>query len=239
MEKAFLNRGKFGGISGDDIFLTDGSEGFVDPSKLTGQNAQHIQFRMDSLCISTHKGDVNRSFQCMALLRKKELSLTCLNMLAKYASIYDGPHTLLSVQPSIIIDGHLSLIDLKIGPEYQRCCKPSPDKVWLSAHVFKTYSVKWDPKLFDNYLQHVDDIHDQVRDVVDLDNPFSTYGEYCCGIFATVDWYGEYKHQATRITYESSEVFLRSIIRYGFHQDMWYTRLSTLGGKMPFSYLIP
>jgi hypothetical protein len=127
---------------------------------------------------------------------------------------------------------------LKVGPEYQRCCKPSHDEVWLSAHVFKTSGVDWDPKFFDFDLQHVDDIHCQVRDGVDRDNPFSTYGESCCGIIATVDQYGEHKHQATRVPYDVSKIFHYSNIRFGFCRDTWYKRHSPLGGETSFNYPI-
>jgi hypothetical protein len=77
-------------------------------------------------------------------------------MLAYDASIDDGPHALLSDQPSIIFDGHKSQMELETGPAYQQCCSPSEDAVWLSALVFKTSGVDWNPKLFDIDLEHVE-----------------------------------------------------------------------------------
>jgi hypothetical protein len=46
--------------------------------------------------------------------------------------------------------------------------KPSHDEFCLLIHVFLAPGVVWDPELFD--------ILDPVRDVVDRDNPFSTFG---------------------------------------------------------------
>jgi hypothetical protein len=199
---------KSGGIGGDAMIVTEGSERFGNVSRLARQNAHHIRFIMDTLFISMHKGDVNRSFQRIYLIGNA--SLSCLHMLASDASILDGPRALHSGTPSIIVDGHPSQMELKTGPAYQECCKPSQDAVWLSAHLFKTSGVDWDPKLFDIDLQHVDDIQDRVRGVVDLENPFCTYGEYCCSIFSTFDQYGEHKHQVTRMPCNSSTVIPRS-----------------------------
>jgi hypothetical protein len=97
------------------------------------------------------------------------------------------------------------------------------NQVCLLAHVFIIFSVDWDPKLFD--------IRDSVHNVVDRDNPFSTYGEYCCGSFATFDQNEEHKHRAARIPYESSTVFHCSILRFGVSPETWYKRLSPLGGE--------
>jgi hypothetical protein len=173
MKKAPLDRGNFGGISGNAMILTKSSEIFGDLSRLARQNAYHIHFTMDPLFISAHKCDVDRSFQRFLLIGKITISIHCLNMLAYNASSDDGPHALLSGKPKIVIDDHPSQINLNIGPEYQCCFQPSQYEIWLSAHVFKTSGGDWDPKLFDIDLQHVDDIHYQVRDVVDRDNPCS------------------------------------------------------------------
>jgi hypothetical protein len=128
--------------------------------------------------ISTHKGDVNGSVHRIALLGKEMISLSGLNIIAYDASVNDGPRTLPNGQPSILIHGQLSRMDLNIGPEYQQCFKPSRDGVWLSAHVFASSGVDWDPKYFFIFLQNLDDIHDVMRAVVDRDDPFSTYGEH-------------------------------------------------------------
>jgi hypothetical protein len=186
---------------------------------------------MDPLLISTHYGNFNGTFQSMALLGKETSSLSCLKMIAYETSNDDGPRTLHSGQPSILIDGHQIQLDLNIGPAYQRCCKPSQDEVCLSAHTYKTSGVEWDPKLFD--------IFDPVRDVVDRDYPFSTFGENCCGKFATFDQNGEHKHRATRIPFESSTVLHHSTIQFGFSPETWYMRLSPLGRETTFNYLIP
>jgi hypothetical protein len=88
-----------------------------------------------------------------------------------------------------------------------------------------------EPKLFD--------IHDQVRGFVESDKPFSAYGEYCCGILATFDQYGEHKHRATRIPYESSTAYHCSNILFGFSPPTWYKRLTPLGVEKTFNCLNP
>jgi hypothetical protein len=92
-----------------------------------------------------------------------------------------------------------------------------------------TSGVDWARKLFD--------INDQVCDVIDRDNLFSTYGEYCCGIFAAFDQYGEHKNQATGIPFDSSMFSHCSIIPFDFCLDTWYKRHPPLGGETPFNYL--
>jgi hypothetical protein len=71
---------------------------------------------MEPLFIFMHKCDVDRSFQRIYLIGNA--FLPCLNMIAKNASSDDGLHALLSGQPSFIIDGHPSQMELKICPEY-------------------------------------------------------------------------------------------------------------------------
>jgi hypothetical protein len=95
-----------------------------------------------------------------------------------------------------------------------------------------------DPKHFDNDLKNLDDIDDPVPDIVDQDNPFITYGEYCCGIFTAFDQYVEHSHQKPRKTCKSPSVFHRLVIQFGFGPDTWYKRLSPLEGETTFNYHI-
>jgi hypothetical protein len=118
MEKAILDRVKFGGICGDDMFVTEGSEQLVDSSRLAGHNAHHFRLSMDPLFISTHKGNVKKSFQRIELLGKETSSLSCLKIILYDASIDDGPRTLPSGQPSIPIDGSPRQFAFKIFPAF-------------------------------------------------------------------------------------------------------------------------
>jgi hypothetical protein len=169
MEKALLDRGKFGGISDDDMIdCIAGSEHFVGIKGFTGQNVDHIQIDTARSLLFAHKGDVIGIFQRKAFLGTGNISLLCGTMIAYDASIDDGPHTLPSGQRRILTDGHLSKLDLTISAEYQRCCKQYQDDVCLSAHVFIPSGDDCNTKLFDIELQHVDRIHDPVRDIVPL-----------------------------------------------------------------------
>jgi hypothetical protein len=98
LEQALLDRGKSDGMSCDDMIVTNGNEQFVDLILLAGQHFHNLQFIMDPLSISTHKGDANGSFQCMTLLGKEKSSLSFLTTIAYDASIDDGPHTFTSGQ---------------------------------------------------------------------------------------------------------------------------------------------
>jgi hypothetical protein len=64
------------------------------------------------------------------------------------------------------------------GLAYRPCRKPNEDKLGLLPHVAMTSDVDWDPSLYDNVINNIDDFHDPTFDFIDHDNPFNEYGEY-------------------------------------------------------------
>jgi hypothetical protein len=101
MNKALLDRGKFGGIGGDAMIVTEGSERFGNLSRLASQTAYNIRFIMDPLFISMHKGDVDRISQRIYLIGNA--SVSCLHMSAYDASIDDGPHNYTVVNQVLLL----------------------------------------------------------------------------------------------------------------------------------------
>jgi hypothetical protein len=52
-------------------------------------------------------------------------------------------------------------------------------------HVDMTPNVDWDPSLYGNVIEDMDDFHDPSLAFIDHDNPFNEYGEYRNGTVAT------------------------------------------------------
>jgi hypothetical protein len=93
MEYVLVDCGANGGVCGDDKFVVEGSDCFIDVSGL----AQAL--------VTTHKGDAIATFHQMALLGKGISILSCLQMEADGAIINDQSCSLPRGKQHILIDG--------------------------------------------------------------------------------------------------------------------------------------
>jgi Reverse transcriptase (RNA-dependent DNA polymerase) len=178
MEKALVDRGANGGICGDDMLVLEGCERFVDVFGLAGHKVSQLRIVTAQALISTHKGDAIATFHQMALLGRGKSILSCLQMEAYGAEINDRSRLLPGGKQSIIMDGYQIPLDFKNGLPYLRCRKPTEDELGLLPHIIMTSDVDWDPSLYDNVVEDLQEFHDTSMDVVDHGNPFDQYGEY-------------------------------------------------------------
>jgi hypothetical protein len=78
MEKTLVDRGANGGICGDDMFVLEGSERFVDVFWLAGHKVSQLRIVTAQALIPTHKGDAIATFHQMTLLGKGKSKFSCL-----------------------------------------------------------------------------------------------------------------------------------------------------------------
>ena len=178
MDKALIDRGANGGICGDDMEVLEGSERFVDVFGLAGHKVSQLRIVTAQALIATHKGNIIATFHQMALLGKGKSILSCLQMEAFGADINDRPRSLSGGKQRILMDGYQIPLQFKNGLAYLPCRKPTADEIGLLPHVVMTSDVDWDPSLYDNVIEDMDDFHDPTLDFIDHDNPFNECGEY-------------------------------------------------------------
>jgi hypothetical protein len=173
MDKALIDRDASSGICGDDMIVLEGSERFVDVFGLAGHKVSQLRILTAQALIATHKGNIIATFHQMALLRKGKSILSCLQMEAFGADINDRPRSLSGGKQRISDTNRV-----QNGLAYLPCRKPSEDELGVLPHVVMTSDVDWDPSLYDNVIEDMDDFHDPTLDFIDHDNPFNGYGEY-------------------------------------------------------------
>jgi hypothetical protein len=128
--------------------------------------------------IPTHKGDAIATFHQMALLGKGKSILSCLQMEAHGAEINNRSRLLPGGKQRISIDGYQIPLDFKNGLPYLRCRKTTETELALLPHIIMTSDIEWDPSLYDNVVEALQEFYDTSADFIDHDNPFDQYGEY-------------------------------------------------------------
>jgi hypothetical protein len=177
MEYALVDRGANGGVCGDDMFVLEGSERFVDVSGLAGHTVSQLRIVTAQALVTTHKGDAVATFHQMGLLGKGKSILSCLQMEAYGADINDRSYSLPGGQQRILIDGYQLPLDFKNGLPYLRCRKPTDAELSSLPHIIMTSDVYWDLKQYDLTFNEIKQFHD--TSMVDYEHEhFDQYGEY-------------------------------------------------------------
>ena len=140
---------------------------------LAGHKVSQLRIVTRQALIATHKGNIIATFHQMALLGKGKRILSCLQMEAFGADINDRPRSLSGGKQRILMDGYQIPLQFKNGLAYLPCRKPTADELGLLPHVVMTSDVDWDPSLYDNVIEDMDDFHDPTLDFIDHDNPFN------------------------------------------------------------------
>jgi hypothetical protein len=78
----------------------------------------------------------------------------------------------------ISIDGYQITVDFKNGLPYLWCRKPTETELALLPHIIMTSDIEWDPNLYDNSVEDLQEFHDTSVDFIDHDNPLDQYGEF-------------------------------------------------------------
>jgi hypothetical protein len=77
----------------------------------------------------------------------------------------------------IMLDGYQILLDINNGLPYLQCQKPTPAELATLPHIIMTADTDWDPHVWDNNIDDVEQFYDAVMDEVHH-SPFNQYGEY-------------------------------------------------------------
>jgi len=93
------------------------------------------------------------------------------------ADINDRSRLLPGGKQRIFIDGYQMPLEFKNGLAYLRCRKPTNDELNSLPHVIMTSDVDWDPSLYDNIIENIEEFHDTSIDDHE-DANFDQYGEY-------------------------------------------------------------
>jgi hypothetical protein len=160
------------------MLVLEGSERYVDVFGLAGHKVSQLQIVTAQSLITTHKGDAIATFHQMALLGKGKSILSCLQMEAYGADINDRSRLLPGGKQCILIDGYQIPLDFKNGLPYLRCRKPTEEDLGLLPHIIMTSDKDWDPSIYDNVIENIEEFHDTLLDTVDHDDPFDQHGEY-------------------------------------------------------------
>jgi hypothetical protein len=172
MKKALIDRGANCDIFRDDMIVLEGSERFVDVFGLTGHKVNQFRIVRAQCLISTHKGDVIASFHQMALLGKGKSILSCLQKEAYGADINDRPRSLPGGKQRILMDGYQIPLDFNNGLAYLRCRIPSKANLESLPHIIITADIVWDPSIYDNDVDNIEECHVPGIKVIDHDEPF-------------------------------------------------------------------
>ena len=176
-DKALVDRGANGGICGDDMLVLEGSERFVDVFGIAGHKVSQLRIVTAQALISTHKGDAIATFHQMALLGKGKSILSSIQMEAYGADINDRSRLLPGGKQRILMDGYQIPLDINNGLPYLRCRKPTEGELGSLPHIIMTSDVDWDPSLYDNDIDDLEQFHDtSVEDFEHED--FTSDGEY-------------------------------------------------------------
>jgi hypothetical protein len=114
----------------------------------------------------------------MALLGKGKSILSCLQMEAYGADINDKPRSLPGGKQRILMDGYQIPLEFKNGLAYLRCRKPTEHELSQLPHIIMTSDANWDPSIYDNTFDSIEDYHEPELEVIEHDNPFDDHGEY-------------------------------------------------------------
>ena len=214
MDKALVDRGANGGICGDDMNVIEGSERFVDVFGLAGHKVSQLRIVTAQALISTHKGDAIATFHQMAMLGKGKSILSCLQMEAYGAAINDRSRLLPGGKQRIVMDGYQIPLDFTNGLPYLRCRKPNEAELSSLPHIIMTADTDWDPSIYDNVIDNLEEFHDTSMDTVDHDNPFDSNGEY------------RHRTVATHSTVKEEEFF--DAVEYTDYDDLVDDLIDTL-----------
>ena len=142
------------------MLVLEGSERFVDVSGLAGYTVSQLRIVTAQAFISTHKGDAIATFHQMALLGKGKSILSCLQMEAFGADINNFSRLLPGGKQRIVIDGYQLPLDFKNGLPYLSCRKPTNNELKSLPHIIMTSDVDWDPSIYDNVIDDLEEFHD-------------------------------------------------------------------------------
>jgi hypothetical protein len=92
------------------------------------------------------------------------------------ADINDRPRSLPGGKQRIVLDNYQIPLDFKNGLAYLRCRKPTEDEIGLLPHIIMTSDVDWDPSIYDNDIDDIDDFHDPTLEVVGTTIPSTIQG---------------------------------------------------------------
>jgi hypothetical protein len=76
------------------------------------------------------------------------------------------------------MDGYQLPLEFKNGLPYLRCHKPTDEELSLLPHIIMTSDVVWDPSLFDNNNDNIQEFYDPVEEIPEHEYNFDQYGEY-------------------------------------------------------------
>ena len=176
MEKALVDRGANGGICGDDMIALEGSERYVDVSGLAGHRENQLRIVTGQALIKTHKGNAIAVFHQMALLGKGKSILSCVQM-EHYGAIVEDKSRRLGGKQRILMDGYQIPLDFHNGLPYLPCRPPTPEEVQTLPHIIMTSDIDWDPSIYDNTIDEMDQFYDAEVDEVHH-SPFDSQGNY-------------------------------------------------------------
>jgi hypothetical protein len=159
------------------MVVLEDCERFVDVFGLAGHKFSQLRIVTVQALIATHKRAIIATFHQMVLLGKGKRILSCLQMEALGAVIHDRPRSLSGGKQRVLVDGYQISLQFKIGHAYLPCRKPTEEHGVL-LYVVLTSDVDWDPSLYDNVIDDMDDFHDPNLYFIDHDNPLNEYGEY-------------------------------------------------------------
>ena len=176
-EKALVDRGANGCVIGTDMMVVEGSERFVDVSGLAGHQESQLRIVTGMALLHTHKGDAIGVFHQSALLGKGKSILSCVQM-EHYGANIDDKSRQLGGRQRILMDGYQIPLDFHNGLPYLKCRKPTQAEVDDLPHIIMTADVDWDPTVYDNVIDDLNDFYDAQAEDHRNDNPFNDVGEY-------------------------------------------------------------
>jgi hypothetical protein len=66
------------------------------------------------------------------------------------------------------MDGYQVQLEFKNGLLYLCCCKPTDEELSLLPYIIMTSDVVWDPSLFDNNNDNIQEFYDPVEEIPDI-----------------------------------------------------------------------
>jgi hypothetical protein len=76
------------------------------------------------------------------------------------------------------MDGYQLPLLFKNGLPYLHCRKPTDDELYLLPHIIMTSDVTWDPSLYDNINDNIDQFYDPLVDTHEHKYHCNQHGEY-------------------------------------------------------------
>jgi hypothetical protein len=93
------------------------------------------------------------------------------------ANINDQSQSLPGGKQRILMDGYQLPLELKYGLPYLRCRKPTDEELSVLPHIILTYDVVWDPSLFDNNNDIIQEFYEPVEEIPEHEYNFDQFGE--------------------------------------------------------------